>query len=220
MYLHLHLHIYTFTYMIMALMEDTIFHSFIERLRTMQFRTTPATPMAALRSQAFWRGWSLCWLCSDIILGWSSWASYEYINCEEGSFIFILRPNPFRAVQRLSGHLSLRERNKMSEVEIIRFSISTFILTLCSHQSKSMFLMNLKSKRKGCEGFIIHWKLRVKEKSPEWINQFKWRPDRPHLSHQKTFCMIGSSVEYGQSESFIKTIYLSSFWLRQELKKG
>ena len=50
----------------MALMEEMIFHSFIERLRTMQLRTTPATPMAALRSQAFWRGWSLCGLCWDM----------------------------------------------------------------------------------------------------------------------------------------------------------
>ena len=74
-------------------------------------------------------------------------------------------------MQRLSGHLSLREKTKVSEVEInkviniegidIHLNLPSTIenhilLTLCSPESIIMFLMNLKSKEKGCEGFIIH----------------------------------------------------------------
>ena len=115
------------TYMIMALMEDMIFHSFMERLRTMQFSTTPATPMAAFRSQAFWRGWPLCGLCCDMVkLFWDE-------APEPIIFIFSLCLNSFRAVRWLSVHLSLREKNRcsrMSEVEIIGlliWKLSTFI---------------------------------------------------------------------------------------------
>ena len=38
------------------------------------------------------------------------------LSCEEGSFILFSCLNPFRAVQRLSGPLSMREKNKCSQM--------------------------------------------------------------------------------------------------------